>query len=114
MNRTNYIGAVIKILETPKQKFLKKKILVTKFRAQITQRRTTRIVTLAFWGKLARDIATKYKINDYLLIQGYLSLRNKSPLQNKKSSKSKFSKLKKIEITVTKAYPVFFNLESSN
>jgi single-stranded DNA-binding protein len=99
MTDTNYIGSVIKILETPKQKFLKNNILVTRFRAQMPQRRTTRIVTVTFWGNLARDIVTNYKVNDYLIVEGFLSLRNK------KSSKLPSSKSKKIEITVRKAYP---------
>jgi hypothetical protein len=103
MAYTNYIGGVIKILETPKQKFLKNKILVTKFRAQIPQRRNTRIVHLTFWGNLARDIVTNYKVNDYILIEGFLSLRNNQ------SSKLKISKLKKIEITVLKVYPFFLS-----
>ena len=104
MAYTNYIGGVIKILETPKQKILKNNILVTRFRAQIPQRRSNnRIVTLTFWGALSRDIVANYKVNDYLLIEGFLSLRNKQV------SNSKISKLKKIEITVKKAYPFFLS-----
>lgn len=103
MTDTNYIGGIIKILETPKQKFLKNNILVTKFRAQISQRRNPRIVTLTFWGNLARDVTTNYKINDYLIIEGFLSLRNKN------YSSLTISKSKKIEITVRKAYPFFLS-----
>jgi single-stranded DNA-binding protein len=109
MNNTNYIGGIVKILETPKQKNLKNNVLVTKFRAQFPQRRNTRIVTLTFWGKLARDVATYYKKNDYLLIEGYLSLRNRKTLN------SKPSKSKKIEITVLKLYPFkTFSLSSDD
>jgi len=100
MNDTNYIGVVIKILESPKQKFLKNNILVTQFRAQIPQFRNTRIVTLTFLGNLARDIITYYKVNDYLIIEGYISLRNK-----------KNSKSKKIEITVLKVYPFLLSYD---
>ena len=103
MTDTNYISGIIKILETPKQKFFKKNILVTKFRAQIPQHRNTKIVTLAFWGNLARDVTINYKINDYLIIEGFLSLRNKKSL-HLISSKSK-----KIEITVRKVYPFFLS-----
>ena len=107
MAYTNYIGGVIKILETPKQKFLKNNILVTRFRAQMPQRRNTRIVTLTFWGTLSRDIVTNYKVNDYVLIEGFLSIRNK------KSSNLKLLKSKKIEITVKKAYPFFLSSNPS-
>ena len=57
MNDTNYIGGVIKILETPRQKMLKNQILLTKLRAQLPQLRTTRLITLIFWGNLAHDVA---------------------------------------------------------
>ena len=107
MNDTNYIGGVVKILETPKQKMLKNNILLTKFRAQIPQLRSTRLVTLAFWGNLARDVTTYYNMNDYLIIEGYLSLRNK------KSSNLMTQKSKKIEITVLKVYPFLLNYDRS-
>jgi hypothetical protein len=107
MNDTNYIGGVIKILESPKQKILKNNILVTQFRAQIPQFRNTRIVTLTFWGNLARDITTYYKIDDYLIIEGYISLRTK------KNSNLIISKSKKIEITVLKVYPFLLSYDRS-
>ena len=103
MNDTNYIGGVIKVLEAPKQKILKNNIFVTKLRAQLPQLRNTQIVTLTFWGNLARYVTTNYKLNDYLIIEGYLSLRDK------KLSNLTFSKSKKIEITVLKVYPFFLS-----
>ena len=107
MNDTNYISGIIKILESPKQKILKNNILVTTFRAQIPQFRNTRIVKLSFWGNLARDVITYYKVNDYLIIEGYLSLRNPE------NSQSMISKSKKIEITVLKVYPFLLNSNRS-
>ena len=107
MNDTNYIGGVVKVLETPKQKMLKNKILSTKFRAQISQLRDTRVVKLTFWGNLARDITTYYKMNDYLIIEGYLSLRN-----NKRFN-LRIQKSKKIEITVLRVYPFLLNYDRS-
>ena len=103
MNDTNYISGIIKILESPKQKILKNNILVTQFRAQIPQFRNTRMITLTFWGNLARDVATYYKVNDYLIVEGYLSLRNK------KKSDPIVAKSKKIELTVLKVYPFLLN-----
>ena len=108
MSDTNYIGGVIKILESPKQKILKNNILVTKFRAQIPQLKNTRIVTLSFWGNLARDVVTYYKVNDYLIIEGYLSLRNKKKNLNRTILKSK-----KVEITVLKVYPFLLSSDRS-
>lgn len=99
MGDANLIGGVVKILETPKQKILNKNIPVTQFRVQFPQVRSTSIIHLTFWGNLARDVAIYYKINDYILIEGYISLRDK------KNSKKIISKSKKVEITVLKVYP---------
>lgn len=107
MNDTNYIGGIIKILELPKQRILKNNILVTQFRAQIPQLRNTRIVTLTFWGNLARDVTTYYKTNDYLIVEGYISLRNQ------KNSNASLSKSRKVEITVLKVYPFLLSYDRS-
>jgi single-stranded DNA-binding protein len=101
MSDTNYIGGIVKILEVPKQKFLNSTTAVTEFRVQLPQVRNTTIVHLIFWGNLARDVATYYKINDYILIEGYLSLRDK------RSSNLISQPSKQIEITVLKLYPFF-------
>lgn len=103
MNGTNYIGGMVKILETPKQKKLKNNVFAVSCRVQFAQDKTTRILTLTFWENLARDVVTYYKKNDYLLIEGYLSFRNKKNLNS--------TKAKKIEITVIKAFP---SLSSQN
>lgn len=102
MNDTNYIGSIVKILEIPKQKIIHNDILVIKIRVQLSQFRNTKIVTLVFWGNLAYDVINYYKISDYILIEGYLSL------QDKKSSKLTTKNQKKVEITVLNIYPFFF------
>ena len=99
MSNTNYIGAIVKILETPKEKQINNNSLVVTFRVQIHQVRQSRIIKLVFWGNLARDIINYYKINDYILIEGYLSLG--SSFDSDKMTKS----LKSTEITVLKVYP---------
>jgi hypothetical protein len=101
MNDTNYFAGLIKVLEKPKQKIIKNNLCVTRFRAHIPQIRNTRLVTVKFWGNLARDVATCYKENDYLLIEGYVSIRNQ-----------KNSKLKKVEIAALKVYPFLLNSQN--
>ena len=66
----NYFGGSIKVLETPKQKLIKKNISITKFRCQLPQSRTNKIVTAIFWGSLSQDIINYYKVNNnvYLTI----------------------------------------------
>jgi single-stranded DNA-binding protein len=99
---TNIVGGIVKILEMPKQEIYSNNILITKFRVQFPQFRNTSIVYLTFWGKLAIDVAQFYKINDYILIEGYISIRN-----NKMSNKSFSSK--RVEITVLKVYPLLLS-----
>jgi len=107
MSDTNYIGGIVKILESPKYKLFPNNIAMTQFRAQLPQVRNTWIVHLTFWGYLARDVESYYKINDYIIIEGYLSLREKqrSNLTNQTG--------KKIEITVLKVYPFLLNSNRS-
>ena len=100
MGDTNYLGSIVKILEKPTQKVSNDKIVTTEFRAQLVQVRNSQIVNLIFWGNLARDVVNYYQVNDYIMIEGYLSLRNKT---NNKSTKQN---LKKVQITVLKIYSI--------
>ena len=103
MSDTNYIGAIVKILESPKNKITKNKISITRFRAQLPQIRKTRIVDIVVWGNLASDIAKYYNINDYVLVEGYLSLCKVS------QPKSDRKVLKRARFTVLKIYPFLLN-----
>ena len=94
MGDTNYIASIVKILEKPIQPTIHDKIVTTEFRAQLPQFRNTRIVTLVFWGNLARDVVNYYHVNDYIMIEGYISVQDKLQQQ----------KLKKISIAVKKLY----------
>ena len=106
MSDTNYIGAIVKILEFPKTKIVNNKISITKFRAQVPQIRKTRVVDIVVWGNLANDIIKYYSINDYILVEGYLSLHKlPQPKSNRKV-------LKRAKLTLLKAYPVFLSANS--
>jgi len=100
---TNYISSIVKILESPNTILFNNTILVTKFRVQFPQTRNSRIVNLIVWGNLASDITNYYQINDYILIEGYLSLSTKHFLNRVKQNSKKF------EITVLKIYPFFLS-----
>lgn len=95
----NYLGAVVKILEEPRQIIVEKDISVVKFRAQLPQLRGTQILNLTFFGNLASDILNYYKVNDYILIEGYLSIINE------KTVNLGFSRIKKANVSVFKVYP---------
>ena len=100
MGDTNYIGSVVKILEKPVQTAINDKIVRTQFRVQLVQVRNIQIADLVFWGNLARDIVNTYQVNDYIMVEGYLSLSNKT--------NDKFVKrpLKKVQITVLKVFSI--------
>ena len=99
MGNINYFSGIVKVLETPIQTFFNNKMPVTTFRVEIPQTRNNRIISLVFWGNLAREVKNYYQINDYILIEGYTSIRNKKDenLINKNS--------KKVTVTVLKVYP---------
>jgi hypothetical protein len=105
MSDINLIGGVVKVLEKPKQKIFNNNIYVTSFRVQFPQVRKNSIVYLKFWGNLARDVAKYYKINDYLLIEGYLSL------SSKQTSTFNRQTFKTIEIKVLKVYPFLLSYD---
>ena len=99
MTDINYAISMVKILEKPRQKVLKGNILVTKFRAQLPQIRNNRIINLVFWGNLAHDVASYYQVNDYIMIEGYLS-----SIRRPKNNLVQTSQ--KLYITVIKLYSV--------
>jgi len=107
MSDTNSVAGIVKILETPRQKTNDGGSPITQFRAQFPQVRNSLIVNVTFWGNLALDVANYYKTNDYILIEGYLSLRDKQTfnLTNQVS--------KKVEVTVLKVYPFLLGNDRS-
>ena len=100
MGDTNYVGSVVKILEKPVQTVINDKIVRTDFRVQLAQVRNIQIAHLIFWGNLARDIMNNYQVNDYIMVEGYLSLPDKT--DNKLAKRQ----LKKAQITVLKVYSI--------
>lgn len=97
----NYLSTIIKILDSPETKLNKNNVQVTRFRAQLPQLRKTQLVTVVFWGSLASDISNYYKKNDYVIIEGYTSIKEK------KVSKITKKPLKMVEITGLRVYPFF-------
>ena len=102
MSDINYFSGTVKILEQPIQKLIKKKFLITIVRVEIPQIRQNKLISLIFWGKLGNAIINSYRMSDYLLVEGYSSIK-------KRNLKISNAKLNKIIITGFKVYPLFLN-----
>ena len=101
----NYVSGIVRILETPRLHSINTNISRTEFRVKLPQlrnKKSTTILKLVFWGDFAYDVVNYYRVNDYILIEGYLSYK-KEKISNKT--------LKNLEITVFKVYPLFLNSE---
>ena len=102
MGDTNYFSGTVKILSNPIQKLIKEKILITRVWVEVPQLRQNKIVLIVFWGNLGNEVKHIYQINDYLLIEGYTSIKKTR------------SKLNKIILTGLKVYPLFLTLNSTS
>ena len=96
----NYSNFIVKVIKGPKQKFFKKNIVLTELHVQFPSTRTnnkkvSNTMDLLIWGYLGQDIIKYSKINDYFLVEGFISLRKK-----------RFDNNQQIKISVTKIYPL--------
>lgn len=101
MGDTNYFSGTVKILGNPMQKLIEGKILITRIWVEIPQLRQNKIVLMVFWGNLGDEVKHIYQVNDYLLIEGYISIKKTN------------SKLNKIIITSLKVYPLFLTFNQT-
>nr|YP_010945721.1 hypothetical protein RN354_pgp006 [Ulnaria ulna]WGN98711.1 hypothetical protein [Ulnaria ulna] len=101
----NYISCIVRILEIPKIELASNNIEMVRFRVQLPSVRnkvqSPIIIYSTIWGNLAYDIISYYRINDYALVEGYISTSS--------SSKKKDSS---INLNITKLYPFLFKVES--
>ena len=103
MGDTNHFSGIVKILETPKQRPIKSNNLITTFRVEVPQKRKNKIITLVFWGNLGHEVNKFYKINDYILIEGYISLRPKEIITVSTRVP------KQVIVSVLRIYPILLN-----
>ena len=103
MGNINYFCSIVKVLEDPIQIQINNKISITTFRVELFQVRknyTNQLIFLYFWGKLSEKIKNYCNINEYILIEGYLQVKEK------KSKTLPFTNLKQIIVTVLRVYPI--------
>ena len=99
----NYTTLIVKVIATPTQSFFDNDITLTEFIGKFYQYRNNKytICKVSVWGPLAHDITKYYGIKDYVIVEGYISVRE-----------SYFKDLNlstKIEISAFKTYPLVLN-----
>ena len=102
----NYANFIVKIIEKPEQSFFENDISVTEVIGKLRQIRNKKFeitLRLSLWGNLAYDAIQYYQINDYIIIEGYVSLRESI------SESYKIPIDKQVEISVFKIYPFLLN-----
>jgi len=99
----NYGIFAVKIIKNSGQSFFSDGTSLTELTVQLPQVRKNNIKIIfqvSIWGKLSYDVAKYYQPNDYIVIEGYISLRT-TFITSSKISKTD----KQVEISVFKHYP---------
>ena len=103
----NHNFFLVKIISKPEQSFFKEEKALTEVMVKYIpiSKKSNCIDTfnLSIWGTLSYDIVKYYNINDYVLVEGFISIRDNN-FKNKT-----FTKDKQIDLSVLKVYPFLFN-----
>ena len=99
----NYNIFTVKIVKNCGQSFFTDCTSLTELIVQLPQIRKNNVKTilqLSVWGNLSYDVAKYYQADDYIIIEGYISIRNINVDQTSNSID------KQVEISVFKVYPL--------
>ena len=99
----NYVIFTVKVIKNSGQSFFSDGTSLTELTVQLPQVRKNNskvILQVSIWGKLSYDAAKYYQPDDYVIIEGYISIKNIDTdrvvnLLNKQ-----------VEISVFKLYPL--------
>ena len=99
----NYSILAVKVIKNSGQSFFADGTSLTELTVQLPQVRKTNIkviLNVSVWGKLSYDVAKNYKPNDYIIMEGYISIRN--------INTDRVVNLlgKQVEVSVFKLYPL--------
>ena len=99
----NYVTLAVKVIENSGQSFFADGTSLTELTVQLPQLRKNNIKVIfqvSIWGKLSYDVAKYYQPDDYIIIEGYISIRN--------IDTERVVNLldKQVEISVFKLYPL--------
>ena len=100
----NYVLFTVKVIKNSGQSFFSDGTSLTELTVQLPQVRKNNnkvILQVSIWGKLSYDVAKYYQPDDYIIIEGYISIRN-IDIGRVVSSLNK-----QVEISVFKLYPLF-------
>ncbi len=101
----NYVILTVKVIQNSGQSFFEDGTALTELVVQLPQiskNYPKLIVHLSIWGKLSYDVAKYYKLDDYIIIEGYILVKN----LNVSSLKNLSLIDKQVEISVFKLYPL--------
>nr|YP_010215722.1 hypothetical protein Ycf41 [Thalassiosira tenera]UBQ35203.1 hypothetical protein Ycf41 [Thalassiosira tenera] len=99
----NYIIFAAKVIKNSGQSFFQDGTALTELIVQLPQVRKNNIniiLKVSIWGNLSYDVAKYYKPDDYIIIEGYISIRN----TNIDSDITLLNK--QVEISAFKLYPL--------
>jgi len=73
----NTAAFLVKIITEPEQSFFKNGIAVIEFRGKVILDKfnSNNIFNISIWKTSSSDTIHNYKINNYFIIEGYISLR---------------------------------------
>jgi single-stranded DNA-binding protein len=96
----NYSNFVVKLIEISKQSFFEDNTSVIEILVKFPQIRANNQAStfrILVWGELVYDIVKYYHVNDYVIIEGYISFKN--------LVSNSLNVDKQVEISVFKIYP---------
>ena len=92
----NYCNLIAKVIKLPVKGYYENNIdvveILVKF-SPVKRGKGSEVLNLQIWGNLAQDFLKFYKINDYIIVEGFLS--------SKKNART--------QISVRKVYPYVLN-----
>ena len=99
----NYVIFTVKVIKNSGQSFFSDGTSLTELTVQLPQIRKNNskiILQVSIWGKLSYDVAKYYQPDDYIIIEGYISLKNIN------TDRAVNLLDKQVEISVFKLYPL--------
>lgn len=99
----NYVILAVKVIKNSEQSFFEDGTSLTELTVQLPQVRKNNLTVMlkaSIWGKLSHDVAKYYQPDDYIIIEGYISIR----AINLDRSINLLNK--QVEISVFKLYPL--------